>query len=355
MGSGASKRNKSKTSDDGPPTVRGYLSKRKPTAGPQEKPTEGLGPSPDDRYSCLDEYLLETPSIEVVCCGARPVSKDALMRYFSSYRKSHGGKIESMFEDDDCYVINFVNMKDAQEVLSYTHALTGTQLEVRHRKNPTIEVKTDGTIDEERLKVYFTNTRASGGGTIDRITKHPNGVYYVTFRHKRAAVDAAKKPSHFIEEKEVVVSEKLSLIDAKILLIKGIPIDCTNGYLRDYLEGLDSSQNELSVAGIIRGEDKTVAVVSLLHDIDGKTRRQMANEVKEKPLSGGFVSVSPMVVTRSVQLSGITKRFTHDRLLKYFEDAAKSGGGQVLDITTDEQKGTAIVRFKDPTVMTISK
>ncbi|XP_078666023.1 uncharacterized protein LOC144908359 [Branchiostoma floridae x Branchiostoma belcheri] len=279
------------------------------------------------------------------------VTADDLMKYFSSNRRSHGGKITSMFEDDDCYVINFVNMKDAQEVLSYNHLLMGQNLQVRHRKNPTIEVKTDGTIDEERLKVYFTNTRASGGGPIDRINKHPNGVYYITFKQKRAAVDAAQKSSHVIEEKEVVVSEKLSLIDAKILLIKGIPTDCTNSFLRDYLEGLDSSRNVLSVAGIIRGEDATVAVVSLLNDIDGKTRRQMAKEVKKKPLSGEFVSVSPMVVTRSVQLSGITKRFTHDRLLKYFEDTAKSGGGQVLDITTDEQKGTAIVRFKDPTVV----
>ncbi|XP_066291086.1 protein mono-ADP-ribosyltransferase PARP10-like [Branchiostoma lanceolatum] len=344
MGSAASTADKP---EDGPPTV---------TAGPHEQPSHGHGdvPGPDDRPQCRDEYLLETPSIEVVRSGTMSCSTDALKKYFSNNKRSGGGKIKSISEDDDYYVITFENTKEAQDVLSRNHVLQGTQLQVHHRKNPTVEVITDGTIDEERLKVYFTNTRASGGGPIERIKKDLNGVFYITFQHKRAAVDVVQKPAHFIEEKEVIVSEKLSLIDAKILLIKGIPKGCTNSFLRDYLEGLESAGNRLSIAGVFRGEDTSMAVVSLLLGIDGKTRRRMAKEVQGKPLSEHFVSVSPMVITRSVQLSGITKRFTQDRLLKYFEDMGQSGGGQVLDITTDEQQGTAIIRFKDPTGKTFT-
>ncbi|XP_035682790.1 uncharacterized protein LOC118420183 [Branchiostoma floridae] len=286
---------------------------------------------------------------------------NALKTYLSNNRRSHGGKITSISEDDDCYVVTFANMEVAQEVLSHTHELMGTSLQVRHRKNPTIEVITDGSIDEERLKVYFTNTHSSGGGPIERMIKDSNGVFYttvqhkqvfyITFQHRRAAVDVVRKPSHFIGEKEVTVSERLSLIDGKTLLIKGIPTSCDNGFLRDYLEGLGSAENRLSVTGIIRGEDETIAVVSLLHHIDGKTRRLMADELKSRPLSGQILSVFPVVVTRSVQLSGITKRITQDQLLEYFEDTEKSGGGKILEIIPGKQQGTAIIRFKDPKVV----
>ncbi|XP_078603220.1 protein mono-ADP-ribosyltransferase PARP14-like [Branchiostoma floridae x Branchiostoma japonicum] len=332
---------KTARNEDDPPTV---------TVGLQDEPTHGEQQG--------FEYLLETPSIEVVRDDV--VSMDDLKAYFSS-KKSHGGRITSITEDDDCYVVTFANMKDAQQVLSHPHELNGTRLQVHYRKNPTIEVITDGTIDEERLRVYFTNTHASGGGPIERIKKDSNDVpcttvqhkhvFYITFQHKIAAVNVVRRPSHFIEEKQVAVSEKLSLIDPQTLLIKGIPRGCTNGFLRDYLEGLGSAQNKVSVTAIIRSVDETIAVVSLRHHIDGKTRRLMADELKRNPLSGKVISVSQLVVTRSVQLSGITKRLTQDELLKYFENTEKSRGGKILDIITDEQQGRAIIRFQDPMVV----
>ncbi|XP_078582932.1 uncharacterized protein LOC144865812 [Branchiostoma floridae x Branchiostoma japonicum] len=374
MGAGASKKTKGTDKHDNETPT---FTLAEPTAPPYnpEYPTRGLtpqqpsphpahlypwgqppgtycqacaAPSHDDGMSSPNEYFLETPSIEVLRTGEHQVNEEALKKYFSS-KKSHGGKILSITEDDDCFVINFENLNDAREVLSHSHELDGTQLHIRNRKSPTIEVITDGTITEDRLKTYFENRR-NGGGPIDgAIKKTPQGVYYITFKNKRAAIDAVQKPSHSIDGKQVAVAEKLSLIDRRSLLIKGIPAGCSHGHLRDYLEGKDS-KGTLHIAGIYLGEDVSVAVVSLFHDINGETRHEIGTKAKQGDLA---VSVSPMVVTRSVQLSGITKQsgITRDLLLNYFENTERSGGGKVLDINMDKKKGTAVISFKDPAVV----
>ncbi|XP_035663100.1 protein mono-ADP-ribosyltransferase PARP14-like isoform X2 [Branchiostoma floridae] len=375
MGTGASKKTKKTDKDDNePPTftiAQASAPPYNPECPPQGLPPQHPQPHPTHLYpggqppgtycqACAassrdgetygpNEYFLETPSIEVLRTKEHQVNEEALRKYFSSNKKSHGGQIASMAEDDDCFVINFENFDVAREVLSHSHELDGTQLHVRNRKSPTIEVITDGTIAEDRLKTYFENRR-NGGGPIDgTIKKTPQGVFYITFKNKRAAIDVVQKPSHSIDGKEVAVAEKLSLIDRRSLLIKGIPAGCSRGHLRDYLEGKDS-KGTLHIAGVYLGDDESVAVVSLFHDIDGETRHEIGTKAKQGDLA---VSVSPMVVTRSVQLSGITKQsgITRDLLLNYFENTERSGGGKVLDINMDKKKGTAIISFKDPAVV----
>ncbi|XP_019641150.1 PREDICTED: poly [ADP-ribose] polymerase 14-like isoform X1 [Branchiostoma belcheri] len=329
-----------------PPGPHGHVYAVPPHVPVMPHPGPPAAPSPDGG----NEYFMETPSIEVLRTGEPQVNTDTLRKYFS-HKKSHGGKISSITEDDDCFVIKFEDMDVAQDVLSHTHVLEGTQLHVCYRKSPTIEVITDGTIDQDRLKMYFKNTHVSGGGPIDgEIKTNDHGVCYITFQNKRAAIDVVQK-SHSIDGQQVVVSEKLSLIDRRSLLIKDIPPDCSSGHLRDYLEGLDSAQGRLHIAGLYRGNDDSVAVLSLRHDIDGKTRNLIAKEAKREPLKRQHVSVSPMVVTRSVQLSGINQKFTRDLLLNYFENTERSGGGKVLDIAMDKERGMATIWFKDPTVV----
>ncbi|CAH1249983.1 PARP14 [Branchiostoma lanceolatum] len=92
-------------------------------------------------------------------------------------------------------------------------------------------------------------------------------------------------------------------------------------------------------------------LVSPLYITDGKTRNGIAKEAKGEILRGQALSVSPIVVTRSVQVSGINRRFTRDLLINYFENTERSGGGKVLDITMDQKSGTAIIRFKEPSVV----
>ncbi|CAH1250765.1 PARP10 [Branchiostoma lanceolatum] len=338
----------------GPPDHSGTyavpLPRRETTFVPQPQ-TEPVIPVVQSPH-LPNEYLLETPSIEVVRTGESAVNTDALKKYFSNNKKSHGGTIASITEDDDCYVINFEDIEVAQDVLSHAHVLKGTTLQVRHRKSPTVKVITGGPIDEDHLRVYFKNKR-NGGGPIDGdIRKDSYGVYYITFKSKRDAENILQRPQHSIDGTELVVSSELSQIDHKSLLIKDIPQGCSSSLLQDYLEGLESAQNKLFIASVFRGDDKSKAVVSLGHPIDGQTRNLIAKEAKREPIKKGqHVSVSPMVVTRSVQLSGINKKFTRDLLLHYFENTERSGGDKVLDITMDQKKGTAIIRFKDPTVV----
>ena len=52
-------------------------------------------------------------------------------------------------------------------------------------------------------------------------------------------------------------------------------------------------------------------------------------------------------VLRTVEVSGISQCTTHEYLQLFFENPRRSGGGDIVDLQYDSDKGSAIITFKD--------
>ena len=74
---------------------------------------------------------------------------------------------------------------------------------------------------------------------------------------------------------------------------------------------------------------------------------EMVAKIEKKPLKRAHIRVELCRISRSIEISNISKYYDDDFLKMFFENRKKSGGGNVTSVDL-LGNGRAIVTFEDP-------
>ena len=80
-------------------------------------------------------------------------------------------------------------------------------------------------------------------------------------------------------------------------------------------------------------------------------RRQ--HKLSEVTLGVVMLDSQPDVEVCAIQVSGILASHTDEYISLYFESNKRSGGGPIIELVVDREKGTAVITFTNPLSTTL--
>ncbi|XP_076461058.1 uncharacterized protein LOC143293737 [Babylonia areolata] len=233
----------------------------------------------------------------------------------------------------------------------------------------------DVAMNEELMKLYFENTRSSGGGPIFRTeVKEDAKVTLITFEEQTAAERVLNR-SHTVSNTKLSVTPykpKDATACTKIR-VKGLTSKVSEQLLQLYFEkwGQTDVVDVHMFAHI--GEavvefDNPAALQTVLaqsHTVGGRsvtvtpeithkaTPASPATSITSSTPAGGTQGhPMPTPQTYTVEVQGLAPVTTKDTVMWYFENKRRSGGGVIDDLQYVEGSGVASVTFRDAEAMT---
>ncbi|XP_078671108.1 protein mono-ADP-ribosyltransferase PARP14-like isoform X1 [Branchiostoma floridae x Branchiostoma belcheri] len=225
-------------------------------------------------------------------------------------------------------------------------------------QDKTVEVEVTGLTGdefEERrdvLRLYFENTKRSGGGEISQfdIDSEKERIL-ITFKDKEAPARVVQKSNHEVGKRKLkvrMVNPRPELpVDSTRILLRGLADKVEEETLLLYLESMSKFQDE--PFEVFYGKDPGTVMVTFtepISDLDSLLARCEGRELEQQTISAEKVHV-----TDCIQVTGIPPKTSKDNLLYYFDNTKRSGGGSVADVQLDKDRSTALVSFDDHTVI----
>ncbi|KAI8490328.1 positive regulation of interleukin-4-mediated signaling pathway, partial [Branchiostoma belcheri] len=208
---------------------------------------------------------------------------------------------------------------------------------------------------EERLDVlrlYFENTKRSGGGEISQfdIDSEKERILII-FKDKEVPGRVIQKSSHEVGKRKLkvrIVKPRPELpVDSTRILLRGLADKVEEETLLLYLESMSKFQDE--PFEVFYGKDAGTVMVTFtepISDLDSLLARCEGRELEQQTISAEKVHV-----TDCIQVTEIPPKTSKDNLRYYFDNTKRSGGGSVADVQLDKDRGTALVSFDDHTVI----
>ncbi|KAK3755409.1 hypothetical protein QZH41_016615 [Actinostola sp. cb2023] len=313
---------------------------------------------------------LESTSIIVSGLSSR-TTKDALQNYFENSRRSSGGDVKEVKVDGDKAIVTFELPEIAKRVLEWgkhtldDHPLTVSRMQQDQPKKPTPTSEHDTATNEERSRVvritgishnttkdallnFFENKRRSGGGEIEDIQYiQDESLADITFCSAEDAERVSQK-------------ESLLLDDAKIgLTLKEIPkvlpkdpyklhvMDISDTTTKDGLTSFMEVASGEEILNMIFGSNSNVMVMFKEPPDIEKVKRKCST----RALDGSHVKIETVSICDCVEVCGLGPSTTRDTIFYYFENARKSGGGDVKKVEYVDEETKALVFFEDFSVV----
>ncbi|XP_019646077.1 PREDICTED: poly [ADP-ribose] polymerase 14-like isoform X2 [Branchiostoma belcheri] len=225
-------------------------------------------------------------------------------------------------------------------------------------QNKTVAVEVTGLTGdefEERkdvLRLYFENTKRSGGGDISQfdIDSEKERIL-ITFKDKEVPGRVVQKSTHDVGKRKLkvrIVKPRPELpVDSTRILLRGLVDKVEEETLLLYLESMSKFQDE--PFEVFCGKDPGTVMVTFtepISDLDSLLARCEGRELEQQTISAEKVHV-----TDCIQVTEIPPKTSEDNLRYYFDNTKRSGGGSVADVQLDKDRGTALVSFDDHTVI----
>ncbi|XP_064602045.1 protein mono-ADP-ribosyltransferase PARP14-like [Liolophura sinensis] len=298
------------------------------------------------------------------------VGTDYIVLYFENSKYSGGGEVKDVkFRKNGSVLITFVHNEDAESVLAKPeHVIMQTKINVSRWQRPEQRtLKVSGlipSVNEEMLELYFENEKKSGGGNTTKIQMMEQGSALVTFQEEEVCLRVLKRKDLVLgkvplcvalweeEDKEpsraIIVSgfdpktpeEMIKLLFENERKSKGGEIEklefIENGSAQVTFKDIKVAERvlEYGKSGGIKMGGKTLSISACTPKTNSshKTERKSAN------------------LTDTIQVSGLSNKVSAEIVQLYFENTRRSGGGNVSDVSKEDD-GTMLIKFHDPQVV----
>ncbi|XP_041369501.1 uncharacterized protein LOC121383495 [Gigantopelta aegis] len=205
---------------------------------------------------------------------------------------------------------------------------------------------------DDALELYFENPR-KGGGEILQFQRH-NDVIYITFTDFKVAKTIVEKTHRFGDcDLQVQFSIALPPQTARPsytdrVLVTGIRECTTTDCLINYLEV--RGHCDIRDNNVLYGDNQGMAVVIFdeMPDLE-----KLQAECAKRPLEGSNLTVSKVLVSKTIIVRGLKSKTTKDTVSNYFE-GKRSGnvdGVEVEKVQMISNKGYCLVCFRDHTAI----
>ncbi|XP_070541079.1 uncharacterized protein [Ptychodera flava] len=216
--------------------------------------------------------------------------------------------------------------------------------------NDTIEVtgldKTKNNL--EILQLYFESKR-SGGGPVKNIEELDKGKKLQITFESAEVVPRVLERSHKCQDVQLTVTlapkrkKKRKLPrDTKAILLKGLSDDTNRETIDLYME----SRTGIEEAPSMFFGDKP-GIVLLKYSKDIPDFESVVHKVAKRRLNKVKISAEPVYLTDSILAQNLPPNVTEDVVTMYFENSARSGGGDVDYVRFNKKKCLAVVSFRD--------
>ncbi|XP_078579858.1 protein mono-ADP-ribosyltransferase PARP14-like [Branchiostoma floridae x Branchiostoma japonicum] len=202
------------------------------------------------------------------------------------------------------------------------------------------------------LHYYFENTKQSGGGAISQfdIDSEKERIKIV-FKDKEAPARVMQKSAHEVARKKLkirlVKPRRKQPVDPTRILLKGVADHVDEEGLFLYLESMSKGEDEPSE--VFYGKEAGTIMVVFTEPISDLNT--LLSKCEQTELEGQKISAEKVHITDCIQVTGIHSKTSKDKLLYYFQNAKRSGGGPVAEVQLDKDRGSALVFFDDHTVI----
>ncbi|XP_041369503.1 uncharacterized protein LOC121383497 [Gigantopelta aegis] len=212
----------------------------------------------------------------------------------------------------------------------------------------------------DALELYFENPR-KGGGDILHFQRHSD-VIYITFADFKVAKTIVEK-THRFGDCDLQIQFSIAPSPQAVrpsytdrVLITGIGECTTTDCLINYLEV--RGQCDIRDNNVLYGDNQGMAVVIFdkMPDLE-----KLQAECAKRPLEGSNLTVSKVLVSKTIIVRGLKSKTTKDTVSNYFE-GKRSGnvdGVEVEKVRMISNKGYCLVCFRDHTaiepIVTISR
>ncbi|KAI4905419.1 hypothetical protein NFI96_026315, partial [Prochilodus magdalenae] len=194
-------------------------------------------------------------------------------------------------------------------------------------------------VEDDFLLLYFENKR-SGGGSLISLDRNGNRASLV-FEQAEVAARVVSKGSHKLNNANLVVRRKPPKDHGKLLLQGLSPstnLEMVELFV-EYLTGMDLDDFTLYPSA---GKD---LVLINLHKPLSQNFQKICEKASKRRLDGANIRLEQVERTDSVLVENVPPSVTEDMLMLYFE-SSRSGGGEVMDIST-MAGGLTKITFKD--------
>ncbi|XP_035673189.1 protein mono-ADP-ribosyltransferase PARP14-like [Branchiostoma floridae] len=211
-----------------------------------------------------------------------------------------------------------------------------------------------GELEKRRgvLHYYFENTKQSGGGAISQFDiDFEKERIKIVFKDKEAPARVMQKSAHEVARKKLkirlVKPRRKQPVDPTRILLKGVADHVDEEGLFLYLESMSKGVDEPSE--VFYGKEAGTIMIVFTEPISDHDT--LLSRCEETELEGQKISAEKVHNTDCIQVTGLPPQTSNDKLLYYFENAKRSGGGPVADVQLDKDRGSALVFFDDHTVI----
>ncbi|XP_052772658.1 protein mono-ADP-ribosyltransferase PARP14-like isoform X2 [Mya arenaria] len=211
-------------------------------------------------------------------------------------------------------------------------------------------------VSRDVLELFFENKARSGGGSVHDLKLNKRlGIALVQFEDLKDAQNVLQKAAstgtlHLPTSKcdvevnrfeETKHAQYFNEIPHTSLFIKNLPIDSSNETIKSYFE----VRCKAKPTDVIRSISRKTALFEFEEAIDIAA---MTKTCGHKPLEGNILAILEVDTTRQVKVSGVRAGTSPQVLELYFENHARSKGGEIETVDVVGEEKAFIVTFVHP-------
>ncbi|WAR20806.1 PAR14-like protein [Mya arenaria] len=211
-------------------------------------------------------------------------------------------------------------------------------------------------VSRDVLELFLENKNRSGGGSVKELTLNKrSGVAYVTFEDFRDAENVLRKAKQsgtlylptskcdleVIRFEETQHAHYFNEIPHTSVFVKNIAVDSSDETLKNYFE----VRCKAKPTDVIRSLSRKTALFEFEDTIDISS---MTRAFGHNRLEGNILDMIEVQETRQVKVTGVKAGTSPQVLELYFDNHARSKGGEVQTIEKVDKDNSFIVTFVHP-------
>ncbi|KAI8490330.1 positive regulation of interleukin-4-mediated signaling pathway [Branchiostoma belcheri] len=217
--------------------------------------------------------------------------------------------------------------------------------------NTTVEVTGfSETTSKDAIRYYFEGHR-SGGGEITRYQiDEAKQRILITFKDKSVFLRVLSKNTHRVSGNNLTVKEARcrpkpkTPVDKSRILLRNVP-ETSEETLTYFVEALTDEGHTPSK--FLYGKETGTIMALFSQDITDID--MMIKKCAQKPLQKQKITAEKVHFTDCMLVENLPPEIQQDTILLYFENARRSGGGEIVDVEFKKEERNAVVFYKDYT------
>ncbi|XP_064596221.1 uncharacterized protein LOC135462862 [Liolophura sinensis] len=311
-----------------------------------------------------------TEECVVKVTGLPDVDKEHIQLYFENSKHSGGGDIKDIqVKKNGSMLITFLQKEDAEGVLAKSdHEIMKTKIKVSRWQKPeqrTLQVSgLAPSVNAEMLELFFENEKKSGGENVTKIQMMKEGSALVTFQEEKVCLRVLKRNDLVLGGAQLFLSlwEEEDEEGSRAIIVSGFDPNTPDEMIKLLFENKRKSRGgEIEMLKFIKNgtaqitfKDGKVAERVLAFGNSGGIKiggkPLLISPYTEEANSSCKTERKPTNLTDGVLVSGLTEKVSKETIQLYFENKRRSGGGELSDVT-QEDDSTMLIKFCDPQVV----